>query len=281
MTGPRVINQALRLAQLRRATSLPASLIPVLDEVGITRACRGKPIELSAGEAVRLRERIILRHELARDAATDPGFRLCENGDRIVLARQIGNEKISRHAVTAMRPPVPRGAVLIREQERADYRVVPVEEARDLVRGGLILVENWQAFESFEQLVFPVPRQWARYPVLYRGDPEARQTSCEELIAGSGGEVIVFPDYDPWGLVCALAVPRMSRVLWPGPDMLRAAIRDAGSSDRKYYRQVARARPRLDASSQPDVEEIWEIIDGAGRVPAQEFFFRPAAIGAQ
>lgn len=281
MTGRRVINQALRLAQLRRATSLPASLIPVLGEVGITRGRQGKPIELSTGEALRLRERIILRHELAREAAADPGFRICENGDRIALARQIGNEKISRHAVTAMRPPVPRDAVLVREQDRADYRVVPVEEARDLVRGGLILVENWQAFESFEQLVFPVPRQWARYPVLYRGDPEARQASCEELIAGSRGEVVVFPDYDPWGLVCALAVPRMRRILWPGPEMLNAAIRDAGSSDRKYYRQVGRARARLDASRQEDVAQIWKIIDGAGRVPAQEFFFRSSAIAAQ
>lgn len=281
MTGLRVINQALRLAQLRRATSLPASLIPLLDEVGITRACRGKPIELSAGEALRLRERIILRNELAREAAADPGFRICENGDRIALARQIGNEKISRHAVAAMRPRVPRGAVLIRAQDCRNYRAVPVEEAQDLVRGGLILVENWQAFENFEQLMFPVPRQWSRYPVLYRGDPEARQASCEELIAGSGGEVVVFPDYDPWGLVCALAVPRIRRILWPGPDMLNAAIRDAGSSDRKYYRQVARARPRLDASRQPDVSQIWKIIDGAGRVPAQEFFFLPSAIAAQ
>lgn len=267
------INKALALAQLRATRSLPASLVPVLKEIGILRAQRGKPIEISLEESLRLRSRVVQLHALPADVLKNPGFRLAGGGSRIILARQAGNEKMSRFGVTASRPTVPEGCVIIRDQVSPGYEIIPAHQAVARVKEGLILVENWQAFEFFEDLVFPVPHEWMSYPVLYRGDPEAKQDICEAVIRVTRGEVIVFPDYDPAGLVNALAVPRMSRILWPGRVALEAALPLAAISDEKYLRQVHAASAILSACTHPDVSAIWQIIRARGRVPAQEFFF--------
>ncbi|MCE6958533.1 hypothetical protein LAZ40_05645 [Cereibacter sphaeroides] len=267
------INRALQLTELLSARALPAVLVPVLHEAGIMRAARGRPIHLTGQEALRLRARLVSRFELPERALNEPGFRLSEGADRIALARQIGNEKLGAAAVTLSRPPVHPGMVLLRRTASAAIEPLPVPEAANVARPGVILVENWLAFERFETLTFPVPAEFRGHAVLFRGDKEARQHTCESALALSGAPVVVFPDFDPAGLVNALAVPGMTRILWPGRAGLEQALREAATSEEKFTRQLPMAREKLARCSHPDVREIWEIIDRAGKVPAQEFFF--------
>lgn len=269
MASPDQINDALKIAQFRGTAKCPAHLEALLAAVGVP-ARRGKAVQLSTSEAARLRERIVQQYELAPDFIQDASKRLPVRGDRIDLARLTGNEKISRARTGVEMDP---GLIATRK----DGKTIGMRED-DVVAlspPGVILVENEAAFEHMEELSFDIPDSYAGYLVLFRGSPNKSQKICERALRRLGCPVVVFPDFDPAGLVNAMAAPGMTGILWPGPEALAAALRDHASSERKYLLQMPGARAKLMACDHPDIRAIWWIIDANGRVPAQEAFIRP------
>lgn len=266
MASPEQINLALQVAQLQGTSKCPAHLEPLLNSIGVA-ARRGKPVRLNAGEARRLRSRIVQTYELAPEFDKDPALRLPLGADRIELARLVGNEKISG-ARTGME--LNPGLIAAR---RAGKTVGLTEDEVCLLEpNGIILVENEAAFERFEDLSFDIPKEYDGYLVLFRGSPNKSQKICERALRRLGCPVVVFPDFDPAGLVNALAVPGMTRILWPGAAILSATLRDHASSEQKYLLQMKLALKTLSSCTHPDVRAIWSIIDACGRVPAQEAF---------
>lgn len=206
-------------------------------------------------------------------------------GTRTETLRLLRDEKAGR--VRTRRP------VLLRHQPGGALRCAGVETrlppggalhlelegALHLRAEGLILVENWEPFLLFDRLDFPVPQAWRCYPLLFRGAPNlSSQAEVERLIRALDLPVISFPDLDPAGLGAALAAPRVSGLLWPGPDRLRAELAGRLARPDRYLSQVGQYRARLEAA-EGAFAEAWGLIREAGAGLMQEAFIG-AAVGA-
>lgn len=268
-----LINKGVTLARTLEARECPAGLVSLLEEVGV-EARRGKKVCLTPDQAARFLLRLKSHFELSPQVLSNPHFKIKESTERISLAKHIANEKIGGGSVTAARGAIKGPVIAFRESFWRPFEYLSQSEIRGRLSKGVIVVENWQAFDWMPEISFEIPARFSGLPVVYRGDPELRQDICEAAIREGEGPVVVFPDFDPAGLVNALAVPRMSDILWPGASGLEAALQAHASSEKKYGWQVADARKVLQACRHPDVMAIWKIIDEWGRVPSQEVFFQ-------
>ncbi|MEP3666055.1 MAG: hypothetical protein ABJN42_04885 [Roseibium sp.] len=272
MSKIKTINKGFDLLRLGALPRCPAGLAPILHDVGV-KAVSGKPVILAPSARSRFSARLQARFELSEKAMK--AGHIPEQADRATLSALMADEKASRVKVSLdeNRPSVLirsipgtddfglRGPIAIRPKDLASYGAK-----------GVLCIENRQVFDALENLCFPILPKVEKHIAVFRGCPEYPQSGSETALKLAGIPVIVFPDYDPSGLSLAMSVPGMAEILWPGRRALIEAINSVGASQEKYMKQTPGSRRKLDSATHPDITEIWQILKGFGRVPAQEAF---------
>lgn len=273
MTRIQAINAALKLTWTGGGI-FPAAIGRSICENTPARQERDGSIKLSPDLAVQVRRHLQASLDLHEDAMTVFGWKLPEKGSRADYAGLIGNEKIYAGKVTQDRDNQ-SGVVWFRPQgpRVTSFGWAAPDVIAALRPAGIILVENWETFRDFHLLDFPIPACWQSFLVVSRGSgPDAPQNASEAALRLCGCPVIVFPDYDPAGLIQAAAVPNMKDILWPGEERLNALCRQSHASGFKFTNQIGGNRDKLDKLEHPTLRRIWAIIKANGQMPAQEIF---------
>ena len=126
-------------------------------------------------------------------------------GDRMTLAAQTKNEKLSRLAVAA---DIVMVASLSGELALPSgiYRhpvggalLVPAEDLQGLQQ--IVLVENLSVMYSLQRYLWP--QSVRNLPMLFRGSPQ-HSPAAVTIALNRVSEVVCFPDYDPQGLMNSL-----------------------------------------------------------------------------
>lgn len=89
-----------------------------------------------------------------------------------------------------------------------------------------LVCENLEALMGLHEFRWLHARLTGRLVTcIYRGGPGMFQVdSCARHLEVDGTPVLAFTDFDPQGLVIALAMPRLESVCLPGIDQLRSAV---------------------------------------------------------
>ena len=93
----------------------------------------------------------------------------------------------------------------------------------------------------------------------------------QRLLKTLNRPVWAFVDYDPAGLVIALALPSLQGIIVPEVEVLAKLLDKHGLEDR-YRMQLPAAAPSLDCTEHPAVAWLWPMLRQAGRALPQEIF---------
>ncbi len=171
------------------------------------------------------------------------GINLLEHlptGDRIDVARQIGNEKLFSEA------PGRHHVVITSHcgQLTLNERVIPLLPGSScridwrniaITAEAVIVIENLKAFDCFHLANIPgsLSRAWA----LYRGHDVSSQAVKDFLAQVPDGiPIIAFSDYDPAGLIISRTTTRVTHFLLPDRD---AAFQKPIGNSELFKRQHA------------------------------------------
>jgi len=135
----------------------------------------------------------------------------------------------------------------------------------------VLLVENWEAFDSIHQVTFNLSRSGENPLVVFRGSPVYRQDHVMSLLNALSLPVFAFVDYDPAGLVIAQSLPYFAGLITPSPDDLEEALVTTKNYQR-FRSQLLGAQALLNTSSLPDIVKCWNLLQSHGKALPQEYF---------
>jgi hypothetical protein len=137
---------------------------------------------------------------------------------------------------------------------------------------GVMLVENWEAFENIHQLQFE-PTIPCRDPlVIFRGMPQVyRQDYVVALLDSLKLPVYAFVDFDPSGLVIALSTPYFVSLIAPPNDMLQVAFK-ACTNVARFQSQLPETQAVLEQCTHSEISHYWQLFKNAGVALPQEYF---------
>ncbi|WP_348944739.1 hypothetical protein ABHF33_15200 [Chitinibacter sp. FCG-7] len=149
-----------------------------------------------------------------------------------------------------------------------DWQQVAILNRHD----GVMLVENWEAFENIHQLQFE-PNMASRNPlVVFRGMPQVyRQDYVVALLDSLKLPVYAFVDFDPSGLVIALSTPYFVSLIAPPNDMLQAAFK-ACTNGARFQSQLPETQAVLEQCNHSEISQYWQLFKNAGVALPQEYF---------
>lgn len=159
-------------------------------------------------------------------------------GDRMALAEQTKNEKLSRLAVAADIVMVaslsgelalssgnychPAGAALL----------VPAENLHGLAQ--LVLVENLSVMYNLQRYLWP--QSVRNLPMLFRGSPQ-HSPAAVTIALTQVPAVICFPDYDPQGLMNSLTQHHARAVIIPTATTVNSLVKAGLNKPADWARQ--------------------------------------------
>ncbi|QLG88051.1 hypothetical protein HQ393_07130 [Chitinibacter bivalviorum] len=191
-----------------------------------------------------------------------------------------GNEKLSQACVRLNRVAVKAllGRPLCLGDEKfnlpaASHLELDWQQVEELNRhDGVMLVENWEAFEKIHQLQFEPNIPSSNPLVLFRGMPQVySQNYVVALLEKLKLPVFAFVDYDPAGLMIAVNTPCFTKLVMPPEAMLEAAFSKCTNSER-FQKQLPETQALLEQCPHPDIRHYWQIYKRAGVALPQEYF---------
>lgn len=197
------------------------------------------------------RERELLREEAKRQFGWDLIKPPPAEG-RIQAAAQAIDEKLApqrpddayvlaKGRLPAPLPALPAGCALRVALDQLDMTAI----------GSVLVVENLDCFDQIHR--YPLPEMLGEALVLYRGHGATTRGTRRLLQSVPAAiPVVLFPDYDPAGLVIATAMPHASHLLVPQftPELLAKGSRE------HFHRQHLQAR-HLDNSMLGGWQRVW------------------------
>lgn len=189
------------------------------------------------------------------------------------------NEKLTTAVVRADRVAVktlPNGVLLFDGQSFALPSGANLDIAWEQLtlsnrHKSVLVVENWEAFDSIHTLAFEVDLIDPNPLVLFRGSPIYRQDHVMSLLHALSLPVYAFVDFDPSGLVIAQSLPFFAGILAPTSERLSQALLEANNCDR-YMQQLPETQDKLNNASHPDIIAIWKLLQVHGKALPQEYF---------
>ena len=140
----------------------------------------------------------------------------------------------------------------------------------------VLLVENWEAFESIHRLSFDLTDTAQKALVVYRGDKGAYPISAaKKLLEDLEKPVIVFSDIDPSGLMIAASTPDFDSLAWPSLEHVEKMLASGRGDRDRFMLQRPRVEAFLDSCQQPQITSFWNLLRKYGRAIPQEEFIRP------
>ncbi|AZN35880.1 DUF7281 domain-containing protein [Iodobacter ciconiae] len=137
---------------------------------------------------------------------------------------------------------------------------------------GVVLVENWEAFENIHNLQFEPNIACSNPLVIFRGMPQVyRQDYSIELLETLKLPVYAFVDFDPAGLMIALSTPHFMSLIAPPNDMLDAAFK-ACTNVVRFQSQLPETQAVLEQCTHSEISHYWQLFKNAGVALPQEYF---------
>jgi hypothetical protein len=167
-----------------------------------------------------------------------------DDADRIGATRLGANEKLAgrqpREGRVALRAPggIRMGGSQL-DLPKSAYLDLRVSETMQLDHDALIVVENFEAFVSFEDAC--IETRFEKPLLVFRGDAVNTQDAVLSLLLHASLPVIAWPDFDPAGLLIAKALPHCREMIAPAdpdealvrigrPDLYLAQLREMEST---------------------------------------------------
>ncbi|APW48624.1 DUF7281 domain-containing protein [Rhodoferax antarcticus] len=135
----------------------------------------------------------------------------------------------------------------------------------------VLLVENWEAFDTIHQITFDLSRAGENPLVVFRGSPVYRQDYAMALLQGLALPVFTLVDYDPSGLILAQSTPHFIGLMTPPTHELVSALKTIKNYSR-YRSQLTQAQAVLNNSTHPDIVAHWKLLQEHGTALPQEYF---------
>jgi hypothetical protein len=143
---------------------------------------------------------------------------------------------------------------------------------------GVMLVENWEAFENIHNLQFEPNIACSNPLVVFRGMPQVyRQDYAIALLETLKLPVYAFVDFDPAGLVIALSTPHFMGLIAPPAEALEAALNVCKNTVR-FQNQLPETQDVLDQCMHPDIRRYWLQYKRAGVALPQEYFLQVTSV---
>jgi hypothetical protein len=137
---------------------------------------------------------------------------------------------------------------------------------------GVMLIENWEAFENIHNLQFELNIACSSPLVVFRGMPQMyRQDHVIALLDALKLPVYAFVDFDPSGLVIALSTPYFVSLIAPPNDMLDAAFK-ACTNVVRFQSQLPETQAVLEQCTHSEISHYWQLFKNAGVALPQEYF---------
>ncbi|XZG69059.1 DUF7281 domain-containing protein [Chitinibacteraceae bacterium HSL-7] len=135
----------------------------------------------------------------------------------------------------------------------------------------VVVVENWETFEVIDTLQVDLSRVSSNPLVLWRGGHGIASAGASvRFLDAYGRPVWSAPDYDPSGLAIASRLPHLAGVLAPNDEVLRSLLRQSRFHDR-YTDQLASSIDSIGATTNSDIQRLWQLILEAANVVPQEW----------
>lgn len=135
----------------------------------------------------------------------------------------------------------------------------------------VLLVENWEAFNTIHQITFDLSRAGENPLVVFRGSPVYRQDYAMALLQDLALPVFALVDYDPSGLILAQSTPHFIGLMVPPEHELVLALKSIKNYSR-YRSQLIQAQVALNNSTHPDIVAHWKLLQEHGTALPQEYF---------
>lgn len=135
----------------------------------------------------------------------------------------------------------------------------------------VLLVENWEAFDTIHQITFDLSRAGENPLVVFRGSPVYRQDYVMALLRDLTLPVFALVDYDPSGLILAQSTPYFAGLMTPPTHDLVSALKTIKNYSR-YRSQLSQAQAVLNNSTHPDIVAHWRLLQEYGTALPQEYF---------
>ncbi|MBH2020114.1 MAG: hypothetical protein I8H91_11335 [Burkholderiales bacterium] len=135
----------------------------------------------------------------------------------------------------------------------------------------VLLIENWEAFDTIHQITFDLSRAGENPLVVFRGSPVYRQDYVMALLQGLALPVFALVDYDPSGLILAQSTPHFIGLMVPPAHELVSALKTIKNYSR-YRSQLIQAQAVLNNSTHPDIVAHWTLLQEHGTALPQEYF---------
>jgi hypothetical protein len=143
---------------------------------------------------------------------------------------------------------------------------------RSVEHDSVLLVENWECFDSIHDIHLDFSSAGSNPLVLWRGGSgDVRADTSQRFMKVLSLPVWAFVDYDPAGLIIAATLPCLEGIIAPDPTILVEMLEKHGLEDR-YLIQLPSAAPTLDRAGHPAVATLWPLLRQAGRALPQEIF---------
>lgn len=202
---------------------------------------------------------------------------------RIDAARHAHDEKTTRRSVHSARVAIKayKGPLRLGPDALSVPAGMNIDAPTQVFRQlstyrAIILIENWEAFESFH--LMPLNAQRIEESpedvlVLYRGGKslypiEASSTLVKQLA------IPVYPafDFDPQGLMMALTTPHFKAALFPPHGLLEQSLQIRGLPTR-YQTHLHQCEALLNAATEESIIMPWALMRRYCSALPQEAFF--------
>lgn len=275
------VRAGIRIAQTGKVEKVTKTDHSILSEINASHARIGSSYTLSHYEQAALRN-ILTHHygvpeaDLLPDAQQASG----QAQTRTEALERSNDEKSGTAAVfsdTVMIRPQP-GRPMTMGAEVYDFPNgmslhVKKGMAELLSTKGVILVENKEVFQRFEDLMFEVPKAYQDYLLVFRGEPHiAPQNAAEDFLRALDVPVVVFSDFDPAGIVIALRAPGSRGMLVPPLDLFERRLEERGNRE-NFFKQAG-FRRICDEGVHGDMVAIWKMMKSCGKGVVQEAFLK-------
>lgn len=138
-----------------------------------------------------------------------------------------------------------------------------------LAHATVLLVENWECFDHLHETCLDISPAGENPLVVWRGDAsDTRADHALALLRALAVPVWAFVDFDPAGLLIAVATPHLAGVIAPPQAQLEQDL--ARGLPRRYQDQLPSAAAALDGCDSEPIRQLWAILRRHGRALPQE-----------
>jgi hypothetical protein len=118
------------------------------------------------------------------------------------------------------------------------YMGLSVEDLLNIYVDSVVIVENRSTFLTIEQNQLPYPLNTNSILFLYRGDKISSPKAVLKYLKRAIINIVHFGDFDPQGIIIALAMPNIKQILLPDISCLSISLLKKISKNETFYKQL-------------------------------------------